>query len=147
MRKLAPLYIVLLAGCLSAQTPAAITEWINRHQGDYMFGMGISTKTDEAEACQQAKSFALAELAASIEAHITAAAHDFKSAASSGGDAGRAEQFSTGTMSLANQVIKMTQVYGPVMNKENNLPRRLCGQAAVSKRSPHVDSANLFRNG
>ncbi|MDR0556710.1 MAG: hypothetical protein LBG43_02405 [Treponema sp.] len=79
--------------------------------------MGISTKTDEADACQKAKSFALSELTASIEAHIPAAVQNFKSEVSAGGDTGTNGEFSADTAALANQMIKMPHVYGSVLNK------------------------------
>jgi hypothetical protein len=118
IKKILPLCIFLIAGTLAAQAPDTITGWTEQHRNEYIYGMGISTNTDESGAYQEAKSSALADLASGIEVQIAAVVQDFKSTVTANGKTGSAEQFSTGTSMLANQSIKMAQIYGPATNKK-----------------------------
>jgi hypothetical protein len=100
--------------------PGEMTSWINQHQDDVIYGVGISSIGDESDALREATALARSDLAGNVETDVATITADMVKRAEGRGETERIAKFEDATKQVINQTISYSKTYGPYVNNIGN---------------------------
>jgi hypothetical protein len=115
---------VLFGSCASSPrggVPPELSKWINQQGDTIIYGLGISTITDnESDAYRQVVTLAQADLAGNLQTQVAAIAKDMAERQEGRGGAERIAKFEASTKQVVDKTVVAAKQYGPYTNKKGN---------------------------